>query len=124
VKKYFYDMDRHIEAARALLKPGAEVHYIIGNSTFYGVHVDTAVLYEESLRTHGFKNVESRIIRKRNSKKELFEYCTSATLGNAVRARHKTISSRPEEPALTQMRLLEQPTEYKTKKANRVPVTD
>jgi hypothetical protein len=119
VKKYFYDMDRHIEAARTLLKPGAEVHYIIGNSTFYGVHVDTAALYEESLRAHGFKNVESRIIRKRNSKKELFEYCTSATLGNAVRARHKAIPSRQEEPTLTQMRLLEQPTKYKTKKANK-----
>ncbi len=85
VKKYFYDLDRHIETIRSLLRPGAEVYYIVGNSTFYGVRVDTPMLYEESLRSHGFKQVKSRVIRKRNSKKELFEYCTSATLGDAVR---------------------------------------
>ncbi len=84
VKKYFYDLDRHLDTIRSLLRPGAEVHYIIGNSTFYGVRVDTPALYEESLRAHGFQQVKSRIIRKRNSKKELFEYCTSATLGGAA----------------------------------------
>lgn len=116
VKKYFYDMDRHIESSRAILKSGAEVHYIIGNSTFYGVHVDTSVLYEEALRAHGFKNVETRVIRKRNSKKELFEYCTSATLDGLLQSKRKPRVPHVEEPTMTQLRLLEQPTEYKTKK--------
>lgn len=118
VKKYFYDMDRHIQNARTLLKPCAEVHYIIGNSTFYGVHVDTAVLYEEALRAHGFKNVESRIIRKRNSKKELFEYCTSATLGGAVRPKRVRFEAPDDEPKETQLRLLEKRGRYKTNGAN------
>lgn len=120
VKKYFYDMDRHIESIRGLLAPGAEVHYIIGNSTFYGVHVDTPRLYEESLRAHGFKNIESRIIRKRNSKKELFEYCTSATLGDARRTLLKHVESNYDEaPEEIQLRLLEERTRYKAKRANR-----
>lgn len=119
VKKYFYDMDRHIEAVRTLLKPGAEVHYIIGNSTFYGVHVDTAVLYEEALRAHGFTNVESRIIRKRNSKKELFEYCTSATLGAVVRPKRVRYEAPDDEPQETQLRFLEKRVRYKTNGANK-----
>lgn len=118
VKKYYHDMDRHIESVRGLLKPGAEVHYIIGNSTFYGIHVDTAKLYEESLLAHGFKNVESRVIRKRNSKKELFEYCTSATLGDVLRLKRKQNAPRVDAPEMTQLRLLEEPARYKTKKAN------
>lgn len=111
VEKYFYDMDRHIRSVRHLLQPGAEVHYIIGNSSFYGIHVATPKLYEESLRAHGFRNVESRIIRKRNSKRELFEYCTSATLGDARRSRLAHITKAGKESELTkkyiQMDLLE-----------------
>lgn len=119
VNKYYHDMDRHIESVRGLLTPGAEVHYIIGNSTFYGIHVDTAKLYEESLRAHGFKNVESRIIRKRNSKKELFEYCTSATLGGTKRKVTKPIKPDDEPSKEIQMRLLEERVQYKTNGANK-----
>jgi len=125
VKKYYFDMDRHIEAARSLLKPGAEVHYIIGNSTFYGVHVDTPKLYEESLRAHGFKNVESRVIRKRNSKKELFEYCTSATLSEAARPKKTQLKDTYDEtPTATQLRLLEKQAYYKTNGANNSNAAD
>jgi DNA modification methylase len=81
VQKYFYDMDRHIAAIKHALKCGGEIHYIIGNSVFYGVHVPTAELYEESLRNHGFSNVATQIIRKRNCNKSLFEYKTSARNG-------------------------------------------
>ena len=111
VKKYFYDMDKHIRSIQSMLKPGAEVHYIIGNSTFYGVPVATPDLYEESLLAHGFKNVSSRVIRKRNSKKELFEYCTSATYGWTKRTYHQTAPEHPREqpyePQYEQLRLLE-----------------
>ena len=116
VKKYFYDVDEHIRAIQSALKPSAEVHYIIGNSTFYGVHVATPDLYEESLLAHGFKNVSSRVIRKRNSKKELFEYCTSATYGRAKREHHRTASENSHEhsyePRHEQLRLLESEAKY------------
>ncbi len=116
VKKYFYDVDEHIRSIQSALKPRAEAHYIIGNSTFYGVHVATPDLYEESLLAHGFKNVSSRVIRKRNSKKELFEYCTSATYGRAKRAYHRTASENPhehsDEPRYEQLRLLESEAKY------------
>ena len=116
VKKYFYDVDEHIRSIQSALKPSAEVHYIIGNSTFYGVHVATPDLYEESLLAHGFKNISSRVIRKRNSKKELFEYCTSATYGRAKREYHQTASENPHEhsygPRYEQLRLLESEAKY------------
>ncbi len=36
-------------------------------------------LLENSLKNLGFSNIGSKAIRKRNSKKELFEYCVYAT---------------------------------------------
>ncbi len=117
VKKYFYDVDKHIRLIQSVLKPGAEVHYVIGNSTFYGVHVATPDLYEESFLAHGFKNVSSRIIRKRNSKKELFEYCTSATYGRTKREYHQTAPdnsrNHPDKPQYEQLRLLEPAAKYR-----------
>ncbi len=78
VNKYFHDIDRHIASIKNALSYNSEIHYVIGNSTFYGVHVPTPELYMESLRSRGFVKVNSRPLRKRNSKKELFEYCVSA----------------------------------------------
>ena len=80
VNKYFHDIDRHIASIKLALNNNAEVYYVIGNSTFYGIHVPTPELYMESLRSKGFVNINSRPLRKRNSKKELFEYCVSARL--------------------------------------------
>jgi len=120
VKKYFYDIDRHIAIVRSLIKQGGQIHYIIGNSTFYGVHVPTAHLYEESLKNYGFLNIKTSIIRKRNCSKQLFEFCTSATFGttpimipNFEQFRHQTESEKPRE---TQLQLLEQDAKYKTNK--------
>ena len=79
VWKYFHDMRLHLENLPLRLKKGATLCYIVGNSSFYGVPVRTDRLLEEYLRLSGFDNVGSKIIRKRNSKKELFEYCVYAT---------------------------------------------
>jgi predicted methyltransferase len=57
-----------------VLERGAVLHYIVGNSTFYGIPVFTQVLYAEMLTELGFTDIECRAIRKRNSKKELVEY--------------------------------------------------
>ncbi|NTU64313.1 MAG: hypothetical protein HGB05_13155 [Chloroflexi bacterium] len=122
VKKYFYDIDRHIATLCSSLKPGAEVHYIIGNSIFYGVHVPTAQLYEEALNGYGFGNIGTRIIRKRNCNKQLFEYCTSATFGTASTATQPfqafNYSKEEEPPRRIQLQLLEQDAQYKTKRAS------
>lgn len=79
VWKYFHDMHVHFQNLRNNLQEGAALAYIVGNSSFYGVQVPTEKLLEDSLRSLGFTNVGSQALRKRNSKKELFEYCVYAT---------------------------------------------
>lgn len=79
VAKYFDDMWEHFTDLTNILAPGAELHYIVGNSTFYGSLVSTELLYAEMLAALGFENVECRAIRKRNSKKELVEFDVVAT---------------------------------------------
>lgn len=79
VAKYCEDMSKHFEGLRKILNRGACVHYIVGNSTFYGVLVPTEQIYAAMLRQYGFEDVNVRAIRKRNSKKELIEFDVSAT---------------------------------------------
>ena len=79
VLKYFHDMHLHLQSLRSCLRKGAILSYIVGNSSFYGIQVRTDRLLEESMQILGYSNIGSRIVRKRNSKKELFEYCTYAT---------------------------------------------
>ncbi len=74
VAKYFDDMWVHFQQLPNILSNGAELHYIVGNSTFYGKLVSTERLYAEMLSELGFTRVECRPIRKRNSKKELIEF--------------------------------------------------
>jgi len=74
VAKYFDDMWVHFNGLVQLLAQGAEMHYIVGNSSFYGVLVPTELLYAEMFEAQGFNRIECRTIRKRNSKKELIEY--------------------------------------------------
>lgn len=78
VAKYFEDMWQHLCALAAVLADDAEVHYIVGNSTFYGVLLPVEVIYAEMLAQLGFERVEHRALRKRNSKKELIEFDVNA----------------------------------------------
>ena len=78
VAKYCEDMSRHFDSLRTVLKRGAHIHYVVGNSTFYGVLVPTEQLYAAMLREYGFVDVAARPIRKRNSNKALFEFDVSA----------------------------------------------
>ena len=80
VEKYFADMGAHFASLRPVLRPGAEVHYIVGNSKFYDVLVQAQEIYAEMLQSRGFESIEVRTLRKRNSKKELFEYDVVARL--------------------------------------------
>jgi len=78
VHKYFHDMHQHFTNLRSRLALGARLHYIVGNSTFYGIHVNTEQLLADSLIQLGYSHINCRIVRKRNSKKELYEFCLSA----------------------------------------------
>lgn len=78
VAKYFDDMWLHFQNLIPVLSPGAELHYIVGNSTFYGTLVPTEKLYAGMLQMLGFHGIECKAIRKRNSKKELVEFDVTA----------------------------------------------
>lgn len=77
IAKYVDDMWAHFAALVPLLNDGSAVHYIVGNSTFYGVLLPVEKLFAAMLRRLGFECVGERAIRKRNSKKELFEFDVS-----------------------------------------------
>ncbi len=79
VLKYFHDMHLHLSSIRSILEDGAELHYIVGNSTFFGNMVDTAALLSDSMRILGYSKIHSEIVRKRNCNKALYEYCVSAS---------------------------------------------
>ena len=78
VAKYFDDMWEHFNSLVLVLSEGSATHYIVGNSTFYGVLLPVEKLYATMLERLGFEKVECRPIRKRNSKQELFEFDVSA----------------------------------------------
>ncbi|MGZ0078442.1 DNA adenine methylase [Methylomonas sp. YC3] len=78
VLKYFYDMHLHLSSLPNVLEPGAELHYIVGNSSFFGNMVDTPAILTASLLMLGYENTDSMVIRKRNCNKALFEYDVTA----------------------------------------------
>ncbi|MDE0362938.1 MAG: hypothetical protein OXI74_17325 [Rhodospirillaceae bacterium] len=78
VEKYFCDMWEHFNSLIPVLGNESEVHYIVGNSTFYGVLLSVERMYAAMLERLGFTDVKYHAIRKRNSKKELFEFDVSA----------------------------------------------
>jgi len=79
VAKYFEDMWFHIRDVVNVISTGGTVHYVVGNSTFYGVVVPVERLYADMLTEAGFREARIARIRKRNSKKELYEFDVSAT---------------------------------------------
>jgi len=79
VAKYFEDMWRHIRDLVNVMSMGGTVHYIVGNSKFYNTLIPVERLFAEMLTEAGFRDVHITRIRKRNSKKELYEFDVSAT---------------------------------------------
>jgi len=78
IGKYSEDMWLHFKSVRASMKPGAEVHDIVGNSKFYDYLVPVETFYADMLEKAGFEKAKIKVIRKRNSKKELFEFDATA----------------------------------------------
>lgn len=78
VHKYFYDMVAHVQDVFIVTRPGGCIHYIVGNSKFYDVLLPVEEIFASLFRNAGFCNVTVKTIRKRTSKKELYEYVVSA----------------------------------------------
>ena len=79
VHKYFDDIFSHLSNLRGQLLPNAKLNYIVGNSSFYGIFVDTEVLFAEIFQQLGYKNTGIQTIRKRNTKKGLLEFNVTAS---------------------------------------------
>lgn len=79
VHKYFVDILAHFKSLYETLTPKAKVYYIVGNSKFYDTLVPVEQIYQSILEQTGFINTKSVILRKRNSKKELWEMVVTAT---------------------------------------------
>jgi hypothetical protein len=81
ITKYFEDIWSHLQSVLKVMSPGGKVHYIVGNSTFYDVVLPVEKIYKEMLDALGFQHTCIKTIRKRNSKKALFEYDVSGLKG-------------------------------------------
>lgn len=79
VYRYFEDMHSHFSSLPSVLKQNARVHYVVGNSKFYDTIVPTEQIYARLLKKNKFEDVSIETLRKRGSKKELYEYQVSAT---------------------------------------------
>ncbi len=80
VARYFEDILQHFQSLIEVLNSGATVHYVVGNSTFYDVLVPVERLYKEIMELAGFSEVDVEVVRKRNSKRELYEFVVSGRL--------------------------------------------
>lgn len=71
-------MVEHVAGLFDVVKSGGSVHYTVGNSKFYDVLLPVEEIFAALFSAVGFERVTVRTIRKRTSKKELFEYVVSA----------------------------------------------
>lgn len=78
VHKYFCDMATHVKALFKVVRPQGSVHYVVGNSKFYDVLLPVQDIFASLFSAAGFVDMRVEIIRKRTSKKELFEYVVTA----------------------------------------------
>ncbi|MCY4106097.1 MAG: hypothetical protein OXG02_05270 [Chloroflexi bacterium] len=78
IHRYFADMSHHFSSLHDVVAPEGKLFYIIGNSKFYNTLVPAEQLYAELMEKHGFEDACIKTIRKRNSKKELYEYLVTA----------------------------------------------
>ncbi|MEK6644325.1 MAG: SAM-dependent methyltransferase [Planctomycetota bacterium] len=78
VHKYFEDIKCHMVGLCEVLAPGAHCHYIVGNSKFYDTMLPVEGIYAAMFEDVGFVDVSVETIRKRTSKKELYEFVVHA----------------------------------------------
>ena len=78
VEKYFCDMAVHVHELHDVLRTGGQIHYVVGNSKFYDVVLPVEQIFAALFTGAGFHDVKIKAIRKRSSKKELYEYIVNA----------------------------------------------
>src|SRR5579885_1597308 len=78
VHKYFEDMFVHCRELFTVVRPRGTIHYIVGNSKFYDVLLPVEAIFASLFQAAGFVDTDIRVIRKRSSKKEMFEFVVSA----------------------------------------------
>ena len=78
VHKYFHDMGQHLPSLARVMRRGGLACFVVGNSKFYDVVVPVEQLLAEQFEASGFHRVSVETLRKRSSKKELFEYLIRA----------------------------------------------
>jgi hypothetical protein len=69
----------HINELFIVTRSGASINYIIGNSKFYDVLLPVEEIFAALFEAAGFVEIKIKPLRKRTSKKELYEYIVSAT---------------------------------------------
>lgn len=78
VLQYFAGMQHHLESIRELLEPNSKAFYVVGDSWIKGIHVPTHELLAKIAKVVGFKRVDLRFLRYRESPRrhrfELAEY--------------------------------------------------
>lgn len=79
VQKYFFDIAEHLRELYKVVRRGGKIHYIVGNSKFYDVVLPVEQIFAAMFEGVGFVEVKVRMIRKRTSKRELYEYVVSAS---------------------------------------------
>jgi hypothetical protein len=78
VHKYFVDAVQHIRSLRSCVKQGGKLYYVVGNSKFYASMLHTEEIYASIMRDAGFEVTAVENIRKRSSKRELYEFIVKA----------------------------------------------
>jgi hypothetical protein len=79
VHRYFEDMGSHAASIFPLLSRRARIHYVVGNSKFYDVVLPAQEIFAGLFESVGFRDAKITVLRKRTSKRELFEYLVEAT---------------------------------------------
>jgi hypothetical protein len=78
VHKYFIDMTLHLSTLHPQMASGGQAYYVVGNSKFYDTMVPVEKIFGAIMLSSGFRKVDIRELRKRNSKKELIEFVVCA----------------------------------------------
>jgi hypothetical protein len=78
VAKYFFDMFEHVRSVSGIVARGGQVHYVVGSSKFFEVLVPVPDIFAEIFELCGFRAASVTTLRKRSSKRELYEYLVSA----------------------------------------------
>jgi DNA modification methylase len=78
ILRYFADLWFHTSALYRVVRPGGNMYFVVGNSSFYGQLVETEKALAEMFIRIGFRDVRTRALRKRSSKSELFEFVVEA----------------------------------------------